>query len=50
MQVADLFSYFELLKYKVIKNKLSKHEINFFGMSRKIKKDYILQLEKKFIK
>lgn len=50
MQVADLFSYFELIKYKITKSGLSRHEINFFGMSRKIKKDYLNQLEDKFYK
>ncbi len=49
MQVADLFSYFELIKYKISKSGLSKHEINFFGMSRKIKKDYLKPLENKYI-
>ena len=49
MQVADLFSYFELIKYKIQKAGLSKYEIDFFGESRKIKKDYLKQLEKKRI-
>ena len=49
MQVADLFSYFELIKYKIQKAGLSKHEIKFFGETRKIKKDYLKQLEEKYI-
>ena len=50
MQVADLFSYFELVKYKIQRACLSKYEISFFGMPRKIKKDYMKQLEDKFLK
>ncbi len=50
MQVADLFSYFELIKYKIQKACLGKYEISFFGTSRKIKKDYVKQLEGKFLK
>ena len=50
MQVADLFSYFELIKYKIQKACLGKYEISFFGMSKKIKKDYLKQLEDKFLK
>lgn len=49
MQVADLFSYFELIKYKIQKAGLSKYEIKFFGETRKIKKDYLKQIEEKFI-
>ena len=49
MQVADLFSYFELIKYKIRKACLSKYEIKFFGETRKIKKDYLKQLEEKYI-
>ena len=49
MQVADLFSYFELIKYKIQKAGLSKYEIKFFGETRKIKKDYLKQLEEKYI-
>lgn len=49
MQVADLFSYFELIKYKIQKAGLSKYEIKFFGETRKIKKDYLKQLEEKCI-
>ena len=49
MQVADLFSYLELIKYKISKACLGKYEIAFFGESRKIKKDYLKQLAGKFI-
>ena len=49
MQVADLFSYFALLKFKIEKACLSKHEIHFFGNSKKIRKDYLKQLEDKII-
>lgn len=49
MQVADLFSYFELIKYKIQKAGLSKYEIKFFGEARKIKKDYLKQLEEKYM-
>lgn len=49
MQVADLFSYFELIKYKICKAGLSKYEVSFFGESRKIKKDYLKQLVDKFL-
>ena len=50
MQVADLFSYFELIKYKISKACLSKYEIAFFGEHRKIKKDYLKQLSDKIIR
>ena len=49
MQVADMFSYFELIKYKIAKSGLSKNEITFFGTPRKIKKDYLNQLEEKYL-
>ena len=49
MQVADLYCYLELIKYKITRGLLSKHETNFFGQSRKIKKNYLKQLEDKFI-
>ena len=49
MQVADLFSYFELIKYKIDANNLSKSEIAFFGNTRKIRKNYFEQLKNKFI-
>lgn len=49
MQVADMFSYFELIKYKIQKAGLNKNEINFFGGSRKIKKDYLKQLGDKYL-
>ena len=49
MQVADLFSYLELIKYKIGKACLGKYEISFFGESRKIKKDYLKQLAGKII-
>ena len=47
MQIADLYSYFELIKYKIQKAGLSKYEIDFFGEARKIKKDYLKQLDDK---
>ena len=49
MQVADMFSYFELIKYKIQKAGLSKYEVDFFGESRKIKKDYLKQLNEKYL-
>ena len=49
MQIADLYSYFELIKYKIILNNLSKSEIAFFGTARKIRKNYIEQLKSHFL-
>ena len=49
MQVADLFSYFELLKYKISKSGLKRYEEAFFGTIKKIKKDYLSQLDEKYL-
>lgn len=49
MQIADLFSYFELLKHKIKLNNLTKSEVAFFGPARKIRKNYLEQLKDKFI-
>ena len=49
MQVADLYSYFELLSYKVSNGLLGKNEELFFGMGKKIKADYLKQLEDKYL-
>ena len=48
MQIADLFSYFELIKHKIQMNDLTKSELSFFGYPRKIKKNFINQLKNKF--
>lgn len=47
MQVADLYAYFELLKYKISKGYLSKSENAFFGGIREVKRKYIECLEDK---
>lgn len=49
MQVADLYSFLELIKYKIAKSGLSKQEKAFFGSPRKIKKDYLSQLKGKYL-
>ena len=50
MQAADLFAYFELLKYKIENYHLSKSEIAFFGHGKKIKRDYFSLLDCKYLK
>ena len=50
MQIADLFAYTELLKYKVNKGFLTKSETNFFGGISNLKKNYIKALDKKYLK
>lgn len=49
MQVADLYSYFELLKYKISNGFIGKNEERFFGMSKKIKSTYLKQLKDKYL-
>ena len=49
MQIADLFSYFELIKHKIAFNNLTKSEVAFFGTSRKIRNNYLKQLEDKYL-
>ena len=49
MQVADLYSYFELLSYKVDNGLIGKNEELFFGMNKKIKSDYLKQLKTKYL-
>ena len=50
MQLADLFSYVELLKYKIQKGYLTKSETAFFGGIKNLKANYIKTLEDKYIK
>lgn len=47
MQIADLFAYIELLKYKVNKGYLTKSETQFFGGMRNLKHNYLKPLEEK---
>ena len=49
MQLADLFAYFELLKYKISKRYLTKSETRFFGGIRNLKDNYINKLEDKYL-
>ena len=48
MQIADLFAYIELLKYKVNKGYLTRIESQFFGGIRNLKHNYLKPFEKKF--
>lgn len=48
MQIADLYSYFELLKYKVSKGYLSNSESKFFGGIRNLKNNYLKTLIDKY--
>lgn len=49
MQLADLFAYFELLKYKISKSYLSNSESKFFGGIKELKDKYIKKLESKYL-
>ena len=49
MQLADFYSYFELLKYKINKGYLSNSERKFFGDIRTLKKKYLKTIAKKYI-
>ena len=49
MQLADLFAYFELLKYKISKGYLTKSESKFFGGIRNLKNNYINKLEGRYL-
>lgn len=44
MQAADLLSYMELVWFHACNGQLTESEIKFFGLKRKIKKDYIRHL------
>ena len=50
MQIADLFAYVELLKYKMNKGYLTKSETQFFGGIRNFKHNYLKSLEKKLFR
>ena len=47
MQIADLFAYIELLKYKVNKGYLTRSETLFFGGMRNLKHNYLKPLNEK---
>ena len=47
MQIADLFAYIELLKYKVNKGYLTRSETLFFGGMRSLKHNYLKPLNEK---
>lgn len=49
MQLADLYAYFELLKYKISKSYLTKSESRFFGGIRNLKDNFINKLEDKYL-
>lgn len=49
MQVADLYAYFELIRYKVSKGYLSNSETKFFGGIKLLKHEFIKNLERKQI-
>ena len=49
MQLADFYSYFELLKYKINKGYLSNSERKFFGDTRTLKKKYLKTIVKKYM-
>lgn len=49
MQVADLFAYIQLLKYKIGKGYLTKSETKFFGGIKNLKNNYIKALDKKYL-
>ena len=49
MQVADLFAYIQLLKYKIEKGYLTKSENKFFGGIKNLKNNYIKALNKKYL-
>ncbi len=49
MQIADLFAYFELLKYKVSKGFITKSERNFFGNLKNIKNSYLKNIADKYL-
>ena len=49
MQLADLFAYFELLKYKISKSYLTKSESRFFGGIRNLRDNYINALQDKYL-
>ena len=49
MQVADLIGEMELLRHHCWQNQLTKSEIAFFGEKRKIKKQYLNALDRKYI-
>ena len=49
MQLADLFAYSELLKYKIDKGFLTKSETKFFGGIKNLKSNYLENLKKKYL-
>lgn len=49
MQIADLFSYFELLRYKIDKGFLTKSETKFFGGIKNLKSNYLESLYEKYL-
>ena len=49
MQLADLFSYLELLEYKISKSYLTKSEFRFFVGIKNLKNNYISRLKGKFL-
>ena len=50
MQIADLFAYLELLKYKISKGYLTNSENRFFGGIKNLKNNYLEPLDDKYIK
>ena len=49
MQLADLYAYFELLKYKISNSYLTKSESKFFGGIRNLKNNFIDVLNNKYL-
>ena len=49
MQVADLFAFLELLRYKMAKGYLSPSENRFFGGMKNLNKNYLKSLEDKYL-
>lgn len=49
LQLADLFAYFELLKYKVIRGYLTKSETKFFGGLKNLKVNYLKNFNDKYL-
>ena len=49
MQVADLFAYSELLKYKIDKGFLTKSETKFFGGIKNLTSNYLKSLYEKYL-